>query len=35
MKGSIYAVSNGKLFLIFFMHSLKITLTAIPYIALH
>jgi hypothetical protein len=35
MKGSIYAVSNGKLFLIFFMHSLKITLTAIPYVALH
>lgn len=30
MKGSIYAVSNGRLFLILFMHSLKIKLVAIP-----
>lgn len=29
IKGSIYAVSNGRLFLILFMHSLKITLVAI------
>lgn len=27
IKGSVYAVSNGKLFLILFMHSLKIDLT--------
>ena len=30
IKGSIYAVSNGRLFLIAFMHSLKIKLVAIP-----
>ena len=30
IKGSIYAVSNGRLFLILFMHSLKINLVAIP-----
>lgn len=30
MKGSIFAVSNHKLFLILYMHSLKINLTAIP-----
>jgi len=29
IKGSIYAVNNGKLFLILFSHSLKITLTAV------
>ncbi|OGX41121.1 MAG: hypothetical protein A2984_02125 [Omnitrophica WOR_2 bacterium RIFCSPLOWO2_01_FULL_41_12] len=29
IKGSIYAVSNGRLFLIHFMHSLKISLKAI------
>jgi len=29
IKGSIYAVSNGRLFLILFMHSLKINLVAI------
>ncbi|MDD2688530.1 MAG: hypothetical protein PHT41_00015 [Candidatus Omnitrophica bacterium] len=30
MKGSIYAVANGRLFLILFMHSLKIYLTSAP-----
>ena len=29
IKGSIYAVYNGRLFLILFMHSLKISLSAI------
>jgi len=28
IKGSIYAVHNGKIFFIIFMHSLKISLTA-------
>lgn len=30
IKGSIYAVHKGKLFLIVFMHSLKISLTPVP-----
>lgn len=30
LKGSVYVVSNGRLFLILFMHSLKITLVAVP-----
>ena len=30
IKGSVCAVSNGRLFLILFMHSLKINLVAIP-----
>ena len=30
MKGSVYAVSGSKLYLITFMHSLKICLAAIP-----
>lgn len=30
IKGSIYAVNKGRLFLILFMHSLKINLIAIP-----
>jgi hypothetical protein len=30
IKGSIYAVSKGRLYLILFMHSLKINLIAIP-----
>lgn len=30
IKGSLYAVSQGRLFLIHFMHSLKITLMPIP-----
>lgn len=30
IKGSIYAASNSRLFLIIFVHSLKITLSAIP-----
>lgn len=30
VKGSIYAVCNGKLYLILFMHSLRICLEAIP-----
>lgn len=30
IKGSIYAVSNGRLFLILFMHSLKIMLMPVP-----
>jgi len=29
IKSSVYAVNNGKLFLILFMHSLKINLTSI------
>jgi hypothetical protein len=29
IKNSVYAVNNGKLFLILFMHSLKINLTAV------
>jgi hypothetical protein len=29
IKGNIFAVNNGKLFLILFTHSLKITLTAV------
>lgn len=33
IKGSIYAVSNGRLFLILFIHSLKINLTAAPRVA--
>lgn len=31
IKGSIYATSNDKLFLILFMHSLKINLVAAPH----
>lgn len=30
IKGSLYAVNQGRLFLIHFMHSLKITLMPIP-----
>jgi len=30
IKGSVYAIANGKLFLILFMHSLKINLETIP-----
>lgn len=30
IKGSVFAAHNGKLFLIIFQHSLKITLTSIP-----
>ncbi|MCX7927953.1 MAG: hypothetical protein N2606_07485 [Candidatus Omnitrophica bacterium] len=30
MKGSVYAVSNGRVYLITFMHTLKILLCAIP-----
>jgi hypothetical protein len=30
IKGSIYAINDGKLFLILFSHSLKITLAAAP-----
>ena len=30
IKGSVYAISNGRLFLILFAHSLKINLIAIP-----
>lgn len=30
IKGSLYAVHKGRLFLILFMHSLKISLTPIP-----
>jgi predicted phosphatase len=29
MKGSIYTLNNGRLFLVLFMHSLKITLTTV------
>ena len=32
IKGSLFAVSNGKLFLIYFMHSIKINLIAISNI---
>jgi hypothetical protein len=31
MKGSIFAVARGRLFLILFMHSLKITLVALSH----
>lgn len=30
LKGSVYILHNGKLFLILFMHSLSVNLTAIP-----
>lgn len=30
IKGSVYAIANGKVFLILFMHSLKISLATIP-----
>lgn len=30
IKGSIYAINNGRLLLILYMHSLKIILTALP-----
>jgi hypothetical protein len=30
LKGSLLAVNNGRLFLILYVHSLRITLTAIP-----
>lgn len=30
VKGSMYAVNNGKLYLILFMHTLKITLMSLP-----
>ncbi|MCX5712446.1 MAG: hypothetical protein NTY47_05180, partial [Candidatus Omnitrophica bacterium] len=30
IKGSVFAVHNGKLFLIIFQHSLKIALSAVP-----
>lgn len=30
IKGSVYAVNKGRLFLILFMHSLKINLISIP-----
>lgn len=30
IKGSVFAVNNSRLFLILFMHSLKINFTAIP-----
>ena len=30
IKGSIYAIIGGELFLILFMHSLKISMTAMP-----
>jgi len=30
IKGSIYAISNGRLFIILFMHSLKINLITVP-----
>ena len=30
MKGSVYAISNNRIYLITFMHSLKISLVAIP-----
>lgn len=30
IKGSLFAISNGRLFLILFMHTLRITLLAIP-----
>lgn len=31
MKGSVYATTNGRLFLISFVHTLKITMVAIPH----
>ncbi|OGX44694.1 MAG: hypothetical protein A3G38_02505 [Omnitrophica WOR_2 bacterium RIFCSPLOWO2_12_FULL_51_8] len=31
LKGSVYAISNDRLFLITFLHSLKINLSAIPH----
>ncbi|MCM8782516.1 MAG: hypothetical protein NC828_05655 [Candidatus Omnitrophica bacterium] len=34
IKGSVYVVSKGRLFLILYMHSLKIYLSAIPQDAL-
>jgi hypothetical protein len=33
LKGSVYALSKGKLFLLLFMHSLKINFIAIPKVA--
>jgi len=33
IKGSVYALSKGKLFLLLFMHSLKINFIAIPKVA--
>jgi hypothetical protein len=30
MKGCVYAISNGKTYIITFMHSLKISLSSIP-----
>jgi len=33
IKGSIYAINNGRLFLILFTHSLKINLMSIPKVA--
>jgi hypothetical protein len=30
IKGSLYAINNNRIFLILFMHSLKIILTALP-----
>ncbi|MDD5347841.1 MAG: hypothetical protein PHT59_04430 [Candidatus Omnitrophica bacterium] len=30
LKGSVYAISNGRLYLVTFMHSLKIMLQSIP-----
>jgi len=30
IKGSMYVVNNGRIFLILFMHSLKISLVAVP-----
>jgi hypothetical protein len=30
IKGSVYAICNGRLFLVLFVHSLKINLIAIP-----
>lgn len=35
IKGSVYATSNSRLFLILFMHSLKISLIAIPNVAIY
>jgi hypothetical protein len=32
IKGSVCAISNGKLYLILFMHSLKIDLVALPQV---
>ena len=33
IKGSVYVINNGRLFLIFYMHALKITLKAMPMCA--